>query len=81
MDENIFEELKGTGNMEVVLDRELSERRIWPAIDVRRSSTRHEEFLFRKEDMEGIVQLRRLLANQEKTFEATDSLIKLSSGR
>jgi len=63
--------------MEIVLDREISERRIWPAIDVKRSSTRHEERLFKKEELEGVVQLHRLLANQDKTFEATDSLIKL----
>ena len=77
MDEAIFEELKGTGNSELILDRDLAERRIWPAIDVKRSSTRKEELLFRKEDMEGIVQLRRLLANQKDSVEATDSLIKL----
>lgn len=77
MDEAIFEEFKGTGNMEIVLDRELAERRIWPAIDVKRSSTRHEEALFDKSSFEGVVQLHRLLANQERSFEATDSLIKL----
>jgi transcription termination factor Rho len=77
MDEAIFEELKGTGNMELVLDRELAERRIWPAVDVKRSSTRHEELLFRKDELEGVVQLHRLLANQEKSYEATESLIKL----
>jgi transcription termination factor Rho len=77
MDEAIFEEFKGTGNMEIVLDRELAERRIWPAIDVKRSSTRHEEKLFDREQLEGVIQLHRLLANQEKSFEATDSLIKL----
>jgi transcription termination factor Rho len=77
MDESIFEEFKGTGNMEIVLDRELAERRIWPAIDVKRSSTRHEEKLFDKGAFEGVVQLHRLLANQDKSHEATDSLIKL----
>lgn len=77
MDEAIFEEFKGTGNMEIVLDRELAERRIWPAIDVKRSSTRHEEKLFDKEQLEGVVQLHRLLANQDKSYEATESLIKL----
>jgi transcription termination factor Rho len=77
MDEAIFEEFKGTGNMEIVLDRELAERRLWPAIDVKRSSTRHEELLFKKEELEGVVQLHRLLANQQNSVEATDSLIKL----
>lgn len=77
MDDAIFEEFKGTGNMELVLDRELAERRIWPAIDVKRSSTRHEELLFRKDELEGVVQLHRLLANQTNSVEATESLIKL----
>ena len=44
MDEVIFEEFKGTGNMELVLSRELAERRIWPAIDINRSGTRKEKF-------------------------------------
>ncbi len=77
MDDAIFEEFKGTGNMEIVLDRELAERRIWPAIDVKRSSTRHEELLFKKDELEGVVQLHRLLANQQNSVEATESLIKL----
>ncbi len=77
MDDAIFEEFKGTGNMEIVLDRELSERRIWPAIDVKRSSTRHEERLFDRNQLDAIVQLHRLLANQENSVEATESLIKL----
>jgi transcription termination factor Rho len=77
MDEAIFEELKGTGNMEIILDRELADRRIWPAVDVRRSSTRHEELLFKKEDLEGIVQLRRLMAKETNSIEATEQLIKL----
>ncbi|MFQ3678208.1 MAG: transcription termination factor Rho [Fimbriimonadaceae bacterium] len=77
MDEAIFEEFKGTGNMEIVLDRDLAERRIWPAIDVKRSSTRHEEKLFGAHELEGVVQLHRLLANQKDAWEATDSLIKL----
>lgn len=77
MDEAIFEEFKGTGNMEVVLDRELAERRIWPAIDVKKSSTRKEELLFKKSELDGVVQLHRLLANQENSTEATESLIKL----
>lgn len=77
MDESIFEELKGTGNSEIVLDRELSERRIWPAIDVRRSSTRHEELLFAKDDYDGVVQLRRLMAKEQNSIDATEGLIKL----
>lgn len=77
MDDAIFEEFKGTGNMEIVLDRDLSERRIWPAIDVRRSSTRHEEQLFDKQGLEAVYHLHRMLANSKDTVDATDSLIKL----
>lgn len=77
MDDAIFEEFKGTGNMEIVLDRDLAERRIWPAIDVKRSSTRHEEKLFSSGELEGVIQLHRLLANQQNSWEATESLIKL----
>lgn len=77
MDDAIFEEFKGTGNMEIVLDRELAERRIWPAMDVRRSSTRHEEKLFEREALEAVVQLHRILANTKDNVEATDQLIKL----
>ncbi|MBS1723917.1 MAG: transcription termination factor Rho [Armatimonadetes bacterium] len=77
MDENIFEELKGTGNSEIVLDRELAERRIWPALNVRASSTRHEEALFDKSQLEAVYQLHRILANSKDSVEATDQLIKL----
>lgn len=77
MDENIFEELKGTGNSEIVLDRELAERRIWPAINVRSSSTRHEEALFDKDQLEAVYQLHRILSNSKDNVEATDQLIKL----
>ncbi|MES1228017.1 MAG: transcription termination factor Rho, partial [Armatimonadota bacterium] len=77
MDDAIFEEFKATGNMELVLDRELAERRIWPAIDVRRSSTRHEEALFTRESLEAVYQLHRMLANTKDSVEATDQLIKL----
>jgi transcription termination factor Rho len=77
MDEAIFEEFKGTGNMEIVLDRELAERRIWPAIDVRRSSTRHEEKLFEANTLDAVVQLHRMLANTKDSVEATDQLIRL----
>ncbi|MCW5937407.1 MAG: transcription termination factor Rho [Fimbriimonadaceae bacterium] len=77
MDEAIFEELKGTGNMEIVLNRDLAERRIWPAIDVRSSSTRHEEALFDKGQLEAVYHLHRILANSQNTVDATDQLIKL----
>lgn len=77
MDDAIFEEFKGTGNMELVLDRDLAERRIWPAIEVKRSSTRAEEKLFDPDELESVYQLHRLLANQQDNIEATESLIKL----
>ena len=77
MDDAIFEEFKGTGNMEIVLDRDLAERRIWPAIDVKRSSTRHEEKLFAADELDAVVQLHRMVANQQSAVEATEQLIKL----
>jgi transcription termination factor Rho len=62
MDEAIFEEFKGTGNMELRLDRRLSERRIYPAIDVDASSTRHEELLFDRKQLPMVWKLRRVLS-------------------
>ncbi|AVX19528.1 transcription termination factor Rho [Carboxydocella sporoproducens DSM 16521] len=59
MDDVIFEEFKGTGNMELILDRKLAERRIFPAIDVQRSGTRKEELLLSKEELEFVWNLRR----------------------
>ena len=61
MDEVIFEEFKGTGNLELRLDRRLSERRIYPAIDVEASSTRHEELLFDRQQLQQVWKLRRVL--------------------
>lgn len=63
MDEVIFEEFKGTGNMELVLDRRLAERRIWPAIDPVKSGTRKEELLYHPEELERIYRLRQSLAD------------------
>ncbi len=62
MDEVIFEEFKGTGNMELRLDRKLAERRIYPAIDVDASSTRHEELLFDRKQLQMAWKLRRVLS-------------------
>ena len=62
MDEVIFEEFKGTGNMEVNLDRKLSDRRIFPALDINRSGTRKEELLIEQEDLNRIWILRKVLA-------------------
>ncbi len=64
MDDVIFEEFKGTGNMELRLDRELSENRIFPAIDIRKSGTRKEELLIKKENLQKIWLLRRALSSQ-----------------
>ena len=61
MDEVIFEEFKGTGNMELRLDRRIAERRIYPAIDVDASSTRHEELLFERQQLNQVWKLRRVL--------------------
>jgi transcription termination factor Rho len=61
MDEVIFEEFKGTGNMELRLDRRLSDRRLYPAIDVNASSTRHEELLFERGQLQQVWKLRRVL--------------------
>jgi transcription termination factor Rho len=61
MDEVIFEEFKGTGNMEIILDRKLSDKRVFPAIDIQRSGTRKEELLIPKEDLQRIWILRKVL--------------------
>ncbi|MCS7054159.1 MAG: transcription termination factor Rho [Ignavibacterium sp.] len=62
MDDVIFEEFKGTGNMEIVLNRDLSDRRIFPAIDLNRSGTRREELLMKEDDLQRIWILRKLLS-------------------
>lgn len=74
MDEVIFEEFKGTGNMELVLDRKLSEKRVFPAIDVKRSGTRREELLLSKEELELVWNFRRMFASYG-TSEAIEMLI------
>jgi transcription termination factor Rho len=74
MDQVIFEEFKGTGNMELVLDRQLAEQRIWPAIDVNMSGTRKEEKLLRPEFLEKVYLLRRVL-NRVRPIDAMELLI------
>ena len=74
MDDMIFEEFKGTGNMELTLDRSLAERRVYPAIDVKRSGTRHDELLYDDDSLKRIWQLHRLLAALG-TIESTELLI------
>ena len=76
MDDIIFEEFKGTGNMELHLDRSLSDRRIFPAIDMYRSSTRREELLLTKEELDGVYQVRRMLS-KGNSQEAAEQLISL----
>jgi transcription termination factor Rho len=74
MDEVIFEEFKGTGNMEMVLDRRLSDRRVFPAMDINRSSTRKEELLLPPEDLSKIWILRKFL-NEMNSVEAMEFLL------
>ncbi|MEO7002217.1 MAG: transcription termination factor Rho [Ktedonobacterales bacterium] len=77
MDDVIYEEFKGTGNMEVTLDRKLSERRIFPAIDITRSGTRHEELLLDEQTLRAVVVVRRMFAamSDSESVEATNRLI------
>lgn len=75
MDEVIFQEFKGTGNLEIVLDRRLAERRAFPAIDISKSGTRKEEKLFEAKDLIKINLLRRALA-EKKPVEAMEMLLK-----
>ena len=74
MDDVIYEEFKGTGNMEIHLDRRLSEKRIFPAIDLNRSGTRREELLLDQKELEGIWAVRRMLSMGD-VQEATENLI------
>ena len=74
MDDIIFEEFKGTGNMEVHLDRKLSERRIFPAIDIYKSGTRKEEYLLDKDELNFAWAVRRAM-NQESSHEVTETLL------
>jgi len=92
MDEAIFQEFKGTGNMEIVLDRKLADRRVWPSIDISQSGTRREELLHDEETYEAVTMLRRTLSSmhpcdameqltkQLGRFETNDEFIKLISG-
>jgi transcription termination factor Rho len=92
MDEAIFQEFKGTGNMELVLDRRLADRRVWPSIDISQSGTRREELLHDEETLEAVTMLRRTLSSmhpcdameqltkQLGRFENNAEFIKLISG-
>lgn len=75
MDDLIFQEFKGTGNMELVLDRRLADRRVWPAIDITQSGTRREELLLDAETLNAVIMLRRTL-NTMHPVEAMEQLTK-----
>ena len=78
MDDIIYEEFKGTGNMEIHLDRKLSEKRIFPAIDLNRSSTRREDLLLTKDELDCALNIRKLLSSAN-TGDSTDQLLSLMS--
>ena len=76
MDDVVFEEFKGTGNMEVVLDRKLSEKRIFPAIDISKSGTRRDDLLLTKEEQEAVNGIHKALSGA-KAEETTEEVLKL----
>ncbi len=76
MDDVVYEEFKGTGNMELILDRKLSERRIFPAIDIVKSGTRREDLLLDSEEQEAVTIMRRAM-NGMRTEEAVESILNL----
>ena len=78
MDDVIYEEFKGTGNMELVLDRKLQEKRVFPAIDIPKSGTRREDLLLSAEEQEAVYSLRRAL-NGRKSEEAVDNILNMFS--
>ncbi len=84
MDDVIFEEFKGTGNMELHLDRKLSERRIFPAVNIHKSGTRREDLLLSREELEAMWRIRRALSSQsvqEVTETITDNMAHTRSNR
>ncbi|MBI4136567.1 transcription termination factor Rho [Candidatus Roizmanbacteria bacterium] len=85
MDDLIYEEFKGTGNMELTLDRRLQEKRIFPAINIEKSGTRHEELLLSKENLAKVVTLRNMLAllgsPEEKSAVLRDRLLKTKDNK
>ena len=76
MDDVIFEEFKGTGNMELHLDRKLAEKRIFPAVDIYKSGTRREDLLLSEEEKTALWRLRREMSNNS-VMEVTDKVIEL----
>ena len=84
MDDVIFEEFKGTGNMELHLDRKLSEKRIFPAVDINRSGTRREDLLLNSEELEAMFSIRRAMSSnsiQDTTEKIINTLIKTKNNR
>jgi len=75
MDDVVYEEFKGTGNMELVLDRKLSEKRIFPALDITKSGTRREDLLMDQEEQDAVYYMRRAI-NGMKSDEAVDTILK-----
>lgn len=75
MDDVIFEEFKGTGNMELHLDRKLSEKRIFPAVDIKKSGTRREDLLLGQKELETVWNIRKAMSNAP-TYEVTENIIK-----
>ena len=78
MDDVIYEEFKGTGNMELVLDRKLQERRVFPAIDIQKSGTRREDLLLSRDEQEAIYNMRKAL-NSMKAEEAVEQILNMFS--
>ena len=76
MDDVIYEEFKGTGNMELVLDRKLSEKRVFPAIDIVKSGTRREDLLLDKEELEAVGIMRKAI-NGMRTDEAVENILNM----
>ncbi len=78
MDDVVYEEFKGTGNMELILDRKLSEKRVFPAIDIAKSSTRREDLLLTREEQEAVDKMRRSL-NGLRSEEAAEGILNIFS--
>lgn len=84
MDDLVYEEFKGTGNMELILDRTLTERRIYPAIDIQRSGTRNEDLLFTQSDYQSVITMRRMidmLGKDERTMILLERLKKTKTNK
>ena len=76
MDDVIFEEFKGTGNMELHLDRKLAEKRVFPAVDIYKSGTRREDLLLTEEEKAALWKLRKEMSNNS-VYEVTDKVLEI----